>query len=525
MSENILQGFKELISGTTLYNGKYTIEKKIGEGGFGITYKATQSSLGRTVCIKEYFPAGKCVRNTYSKTLLLQGFTTEQFERYRQAFIKEAKTLANLRHPNIVEVIDIFDENNTSYMVMPFIEGQSLHNVVKRRGKLPYPEAVNYIAQISDAAAYIHKRNILHRDIKPDNIIITPDFKAILIDFGSAREFVHDQTQAHTSVVSHGYAPTEQYTANSRKGSYTDIYAIGATFYFTLTGKTPLEAAARLTERMPEPKEFSPKIPHEANRTILKAMQLKAENRHQNVQDFMDDLRNIKPSILIDETIGGKKRKKTPVILISGIIIVALLLLSGGGYLLYQHNNTIHKQEIKEAKHDLTNGTVTNLKVLIYDEAIYLYPTEGILAHTAFYKVLNNAQLELSRSQPVNQSPIYAYTYSGQMKDGYPNDGNAIYDKIKSEIYNDMKPKYEGKFYKGIRHGFGKFFSPDGTIYEGEYENDMKKHGKETYKDESFYEGEWKNDKQHGEGYFKAASGEESRGFFDEGTWIKDINK
>jgi serine/threonine protein kinase len=330
MNENNTQGFKELQSGTILCNEKYVIEKKIGEGGFGITYKAIQSSLGRTVCIKEYFLEGKCVRNTQARTLHLQGINEAMFEKYRQAFVKEAKTLASLKHPNIVEVIDVFDENNTSYMVMPFIEGKSLQTIVDAQGKLTYPEAVNYIAQITGAVGYIHERHILHRDIKPDNIMITADYKAILIDFGSAREFEHDKTQAHTSMLTHGYAPTEQYTTNSRKGSYTDIYAIGATFYFALTGQVPLEAAARMTEKMPEPKELSPKIPDEANRTILKAMQIKAENRHQSVQEFMNDLRNIKPSTIVDETIGGTtvvvgKRKWLWVALIAALVIGGLI--------------------------------------------------------------------------------------------------------------------------------------------------------------------------------------------------------
>lgn len=295
----------ELQPGTTLNNGKYTIEKKIGEGGFGITYKAVQNGLGRIVCIKEYFPSGKCVRDTRMMTVHLQGMSEDMFEKYRQAFVREAKTLAALHHPNIVEVIDVFDENNTSYMVMPFIEGRSLQSIVEKNGRLSYPEAVNYIAQVTTAVGYIHERHILHRDIKPDNIMITSDYKAILIDFGSAREFQQDKTQAQTSMLTHGYAPTEQYTTNSRKGSYTDIYAIGATLYFVLTGQVPLEAAARMTEKMPEPKELNPDIPEEANRTIMKAMQIKAENRHQTVQEFMDDLRNIKPSELVDETIGG----------------------------------------------------------------------------------------------------------------------------------------------------------------------------------------------------------------------------
>lgn len=337
----------ELQSGTNLCDGKYTIEAKIGEGGFGITYKAIQNGLNRVVCIKEYFPAGKCTRATKKNTVFVQGTSEQVFEKYRQAFVREAKMLATLHHPNIVEVLDVFDENNTSYMVMSFVKGKSLQQIVETRGKLPYPETVNYIAQITNAVGYIHDHHILHRDIKPDNIMITADFKAILIDFGSAREFEQDKTQVHTSMLTHGYAPTEQYTANSRKGSYTDIYAIGATFYFVLTGKVPMESAARLTEQMPSPKDLAPEIPEEANRTILKAMQLKAENRHQTVHEFMDDIRNVKPSVLVDETIGGSPQqptsKRTWYIISALGCFVALLI----GYFLWGRNGSEPVEENK----------------------------------------------------------------------------------------------------------------------------------------------------------------------------------
>lgn len=292
---------KELMPGTVLCNGKYTIAKKIGAGGFGITYLAVQSGLDRRVCIKEYFLDGRCVRNTRAKTVHCQTESVDMYEKYRRAFVQEAKTLAKLRHPNIVEVLEVFDENNTSYMVMSFIEGVSLQSIVERRGKIPHAEAVNYIGQIADAVGYVHSKNILHRDIKPDNIMITADYRAILIDFGSARSFVQDKTQVQTAIVSSGYAPTEQYTANSRKGAYTDIYAIGATFYFALTGQVPIAAAARLSEKMPTPKELVPTLPDDIDRTIQKAMQVKAENRHQTVEEFMNDLRHIKPSVLVDE--------------------------------------------------------------------------------------------------------------------------------------------------------------------------------------------------------------------------------
>lgn len=354
MNENIdNMNYNELQPGTVLCGGKYTIEKKIGEGGFGITYKAIQTGLNKIVCIKEYFLAGRCSRDTQSRTIYAQGASGNIYEKYRQSFVKEAKLLASLHHPNIVEVTDVFDENNTSYMVMAYINGKSLQSLVETRGPLPYPEVVNYIAQITNAIGYIHERNILHRDIKPDNIMITAEYKAILIDFGSAREFEQDKTQVHTSMLTHGYAPTEQYTANSRKGSYTDIYALGATMYFVLTGKVPIESAARLTEPMDAPIDLVPELPEEANRTILKAMQLKAENRHQTIQEFMDDLRNVNPSILIDETIGEppSNKKLWRSLTIAGCIIAILI-----GYLVFRPEKVVEvaKEKIEYTTYDFT---------------------------------------------------------------------------------------------------------------------------------------------------------------------------
>jgi serine/threonine-protein kinase len=447
MIYNSAQGFSELQPGTTLCNGKYLIERKIGEGGFGITYKAVQSNLGRMVCVKEYFPAGKCVRNIQSKTVHLQGISEAVFEKYRQIFVKEAKTLASLKHSNIVEVIDVFDENNTSYMVMTFIEGQDLQTIVEKQGRLSYPDAVNYIAQIASAVGYIHEKNILHRDIKPDNVMITADYKAILIDFGAAREFEHDKTQRHTAMLTHGYAPAEQYTANSRIGAYTDIYAIGATLYFALTGKHPLETAARMTEKMPEPKELNPNIPEEANRTILKAMQIKAENRHQNVQEFMDDLRNIKPSKFIDETIGsatvvvGKKSKK----LLIGIIVAATLLFAGGGVglVLYFKPIVIQKPVL---------DTITKIDTI---------PKISIDSTKEVVETKSSTAQEKQRKPTVK---TYSFgKYSGSLKNGIPEgEGKMFYTR-----YTQI-----------AKHASAPYYAENGDVFVGTWGNGDIMNGK-----------------------------------------------
>ncbi|MDR3268534.1 MAG: SUMF1/EgtB/PvdO family nonheme iron enzyme [Tannerella sp.] len=337
--------FKELQPGATLQGGKYIIERVIGSGGFGITYYVHHPVLKMFFAVKEFFISGYCVRNTHDRTVLLQGISGEMYEEYRQKFIEEARTLAKLDHPNVVKVIDIFSENNTSYMVMPFLEGQTLQQLVEREGRLHYVTAVNYIAQLSEATEYIHQRDILHRDIKPDNIIITPDNKAILIEFGSAREFVHDKTQAHTSFVTQGYAPPEQYSTNSRKGAYSDIYSLGAVFYFALTGQKPVDAAARIMEPLPAPKELVPSIPDEANHTIMKAMELKPENRQQQVEEFMDDLLTLNPGQPVPPLKRPVKGKWKRNLGIAAIAVINIILV---GIVLWQTDEVVKRKKARQ---------------------------------------------------------------------------------------------------------------------------------------------------------------------------------
>ena len=279
----------ELSSGTM-------IRKKIGAGGFGITYLARHTILDRKYAIKEFFMSGYNVRNNATNHVSLQGLEVKDFDRVRQTFINEARTLAHLNNEAIVKVIDIFDENGTSYMVMPFVEGTTLKSMVEKDGPMEYEMAVNYMVQICEALTYIHSKDILHRDVTPDNVIVTPEQKIVLIDFGSARKFIDNKTQRQTTIVKPGYAPLEQHSARSRKGAFTDIYSVGAVFYYLLTGERPMDATERVLEKMKEPIELNSNIPPQINAIIMKAMEMDGEMRYQSAKELIDDIFSDEPA-------------------------------------------------------------------------------------------------------------------------------------------------------------------------------------------------------------------------------------
>lgn len=276
--------------GSEIGDGKYVIDRVIGAGGFGITYAAHHRIFGTECAIKELFISGHSFRENDFRSVYVQNIGLDRYKKLRKRFYEEAQTLTRLNHPHVVKVIDVFEDNNTEYIAMVYIPGETLQQKIKHSGPIAFQDAVNYIAQLSEAVEYIHSKHILHRDIKPDNIMISPQEQAILIDFGSARSFVHDEVQNHTTILTHGYAPIEQYSSTSKKGNYTDIYALGAVFYYILTGEKPIEAPSRLYEKMKSPREINPSIPKDVNRTIMKAMAINPEDRYQTVASFKKDL-------------------------------------------------------------------------------------------------------------------------------------------------------------------------------------------------------------------------------------------
>ncbi|MBQ9229885.1 MAG: serine/threonine protein kinase [Prevotella sp.] len=235
---------------TTLQGGKYRIERVLGQGGFGITYLATQLSLQREVAIKEFFMKDFCSRDEATQTMLTPSLGSSRLvEQYRKKFIKEARNLARLNHPHIISVIDVFEENDTVYYVMPYLSGGSLQDYVKTHGTFSEQEAMKYVKQIASALKYMHEEeHICHYDVKPANILLNDKGNTVLIDFGISKNYDAQGQETTTTPIgmSEGYAPIEQYQQNVEEFSpVSDVYALGATLYFLLHGKRPVSAVHR----------------------------------------------------------------------------------------------------------------------------------------------------------------------------------------------------------------------------------------------------------------------------------------
>ena len=235
---------------TTLQGGKYRIERVLGQGGFGITYLATQLSLQRQVAIKEFFMKDFCSRDESTRMMSAPSTGSSKLvEQYRKKFIKEARNLARLNHPHIISVIDVFEENGTVYYVMPYLIGGSLQDYVKTHGTLSEQEAMKYVKQIASALKYMHEeQHICHYDVKPANILLDDKGNAVLIDFGISKNYDASGQETTTTPVgmSEGYAPIEQYQQNVEEFSpVSDVYALGSTLYFLLHGKRPVSAVHR----------------------------------------------------------------------------------------------------------------------------------------------------------------------------------------------------------------------------------------------------------------------------------------
>ncbi len=327
----------ELKPGTELMLGQYTIERFLAAGGFGITYLA-KDSLNRPVVIKECFPGGFCRRQNHSVMPRSRAHQNELKSIVRM-FSQEAMSLSKAGHPNVVGVHQVFEENNTAYMALDYVEGSDLLTILNDNPESLKPELVEgYLLKVLDAIGHVHRQGILHRDISPDNIIVSTNGEPILIDFGAARansEGTASRMLSALRVVKDGYSPQEFYLAGSEQGPSCDLYSLAASFYHIITDELPPDSQSRLTsfaENSPDP--YVPlgkqtKAYSKAFCTALdKAISVLPRDRMQSADEWVQHMKNGKsnaaPAAVVSKEKTSEKTRSFMPILLGSTALVAV---------------------------------------------------------------------------------------------------------------------------------------------------------------------------------------------------------
>ena len=282
-----------LRKGTRLI-GRYTIEDVLGQGGFGITYLGMDELHKKKVAIKEFFPQGIVTRNIEYEdtvTVTLVG-EKENYDKGKERFLKEAQTMAMFsKDKGIVKALDFFEINNTAYIVMEYLEGVTLKQYLRENKRIAAEDLVELLVPLIEALDEIHSQGLIHRDISPDNIMVLPDGRIKLMDFGAARDYTEFGEKSLSIVLKPGYAPPEQYQTHGVQGPWTDIYALCATMYKCITGENPPDAIDRLVDdHLKKISAFGIPVLPQIEEAIIKGMSVAAKDRYQNVGDFCEDL-------------------------------------------------------------------------------------------------------------------------------------------------------------------------------------------------------------------------------------------
>ena len=335
----------------TILAGKYLIGNAIGEGGFGITYIGMDLNLEVKVAIKEYYPQGAAVRDcrTNDSTVWSYSKSTQVFfEEGREKFINEAKTIAKFRNvPEIVGVIDFFRENQTAYIVMEYLDGQTLKQYLKvKGGKIPADELLRMMKPLIASLGKLHAQGLIHRDISPDNIMIMKDGSIKILDFGGARDFVSQNGKSMSVLVKHGYAPEEQYRSRGDQGPWTDVYALCATMYRCITGKIPPEALDRLYEDELKPiSSFGVNCPRYVEQAISKGLSIRKDGRYQSMEELYDALYKGKPP-KPPEPPKPKNNKTKLIIAAVATAAVGIAVIAGVGIKMKQPDEKVVAKEV-----------------------------------------------------------------------------------------------------------------------------------------------------------------------------------
>ena len=291
--ESMEENLHCLRKGTRLI-GRYTIEGVLGQGGFGITYLGIDELHEKKVAIKEFFPQGIVTRNIEYQDTVTVTFVGEKdnYEKGKERFLKEARTMAKFsKDEGIVKALDFFEINNTAYIVMEYLEGITLKQYLRENQRIAPEDLIELLVPLIESLDEIHSQGMIHRDISPDNIMVLPDGRIKLMDFGAARDYTEFGEKSLSIVLKPGYAPPEQYQTHGIQGPWTDIYALCATMYKCITGENPPDAIDRvMDDSLKKISEFGIVIPPQEEAAIIKGMSVSAKDRYQDIKDFCEDL-------------------------------------------------------------------------------------------------------------------------------------------------------------------------------------------------------------------------------------------
>jgi len=343
------EGDNALPIGTRL--GEFELIGLVGVGGFGIVYLAEDHSLGRRVALKEYMPSSLASRSQGSQVSVKSERYAETFEAGRRSFVNEARLLAQFDHPSLVKVYRFWEGNGTAYMVMPFYEGTTLKQALKKMSAPPDEAWLKtMLAPVMDALEVMHNAQVYHRDIAPDNIMLLEGGRPLLLDFGAARRVITDMTQALTVILKPGYAPVEQYAEmpEMKQGAWTDIYALSAVVFFAIMGKTPPPSVGRIINdsMVPLSQQAAGRYSEAFLRGIDRGLAVKPEQRPQTIAELRDLLgvHHVAAAHTVAHTVtrtrAAEPARAVPVapahsgpsasLLIGGLLAVAAAV--GGGY-------------------------------------------------------------------------------------------------------------------------------------------------------------------------------------------------
>lgn len=542
--------------GSTLMQGKYRIVAVLGQGGFGITYKGEHTMLGTTVAIKEFFMKGACERDENSTHVTTSQSNSELASRFRTKFLKEAKTLAALKHPNIIRVFDVFEDNGTAYYVMDYIEGNNLSDIVEGKGRLSEPLALKYIRQVANALDYLHQKKLLHLDVKPANILLDKNTgNAILIDFGVSKQYDQDGQQTSTTppAISKGYSPVEQYAQGSNVKTFspaTDIYSLAATLYKLVTGNTPPESNLLLNEDEQLP-PYPSNVSETTRNAIAECLQTR-KKRPQSISEFLQ-LLDSEPISNIDtpeeeDTILKSQYKKSQEVLttpiktnkdnlntvlkigavIAFVVIICVLFNKCGGS---SSNNSSDEVDLDSVVYkDVDTAAVAWDDSTASYEDIYTDDTDNDISYVAPKQQSSDEITKGSENYEGGSKFVGTFKNGVRLKGTFTwANGNRFEGDFKDgklsngTMYYAGGDRFSGSFNSNEERTYGVYYWSDGDRYEGEFLNGAM-HGSGTYYWENGerYEGNWKNDKQNGYGVHYNADGSVwFKGQWNNGTAVR----